>query len=205
MLCVLFAIMYLDRVNISAAAGSVKSHFRLNNTEMGLAFSAFSWAYLASVLFGGWGASKYGARVTLLVCVSSSESGRYSPDWSAGSAACSSRGSWSGWGGAGFPGGNPGDAQLVSAARFGYIQGITHSASRLGAAIAPPMVAWLIVLVRLADVLCHLRRCCDRLGRRLVALLQGRSARRIPTSISAPGRLERFASGSKGAAFRSGS
>ena len=58
MLCVLFAIMYLDRVNISAAAAPLKAHFNLTNTEMGLAFSAFSWSYLASVLFGGWGARK---------------------------------------------------------------------------------------------------------------------------------------------------
>ena len=67
MLCVLFAIMYLDRVNISAAAAPLKAHFNLTNTEMGLAFSAFSWSYLASVLFGGWGARKYGARVSLFV------------------------------------------------------------------------------------------------------------------------------------------
>src|SRR5258708_2294054 len=70
MLCVLFAIMYLDRVNISAAAAPLKAHFQLTNTQMGLAFSAFSWAYLASVLFGGWGARKYGARASLFVAVS---------------------------------------------------------------------------------------------------------------------------------------
>ena len=69
LLCVLFAIMYLDRVNISAAASSIKAHFGLSNAELGWTFSAFSWAYLGSVLFGGWGARRYGARLTLLVCV----------------------------------------------------------------------------------------------------------------------------------------
>src|SRR6516165_1826531 len=69
LLCVLFAIMYLDRVNISAAAASIKAHFGLSNAELGWTFSAFSWAYLGSVLFGGWGARRYGARLTLLVCV----------------------------------------------------------------------------------------------------------------------------------------
>ena len=59
-LCFLFAIMYLDRVNISAAAASLKTSFALSNTEMGVIFSAFSWAYLGSVIFGGWGARKYG-------------------------------------------------------------------------------------------------------------------------------------------------
>ncbi len=63
LLCVLFAIMYLDRVNISAAAASIKAHFSLSNAEMGFIFSGFSWAYLASVLFGGWGARKFGAKL----------------------------------------------------------------------------------------------------------------------------------------------
>ena len=69
LLCVLFAIMYLDRVNVSAAAASLQSHFGLNNTEVRLTFSAFSWAYLGSVLLGGWGARRFGAKLTLLVCV----------------------------------------------------------------------------------------------------------------------------------------
>jgi MFS family permease len=69
LLCVLFAIMYLDRVNIAAAAASLQGHFSLTNAETGLIFSAFSWAYLGSVIFGGWGARKFGAKSTLAVCV----------------------------------------------------------------------------------------------------------------------------------------
>jgi sugar phosphate permease len=69
LLCVLFALMYLDRINISAAASSIKQQFSLSNTEMGVAFSAFSWTYLASVFFGGWGARKFGARPVLVVSV----------------------------------------------------------------------------------------------------------------------------------------
>jgi sugar phosphate permease len=69
LLCALFALMYLDRINISAAASSIKQQFSLSNTEMGLAFSAFSWTYLASVFFGGWGARKVGARRVLVVSV----------------------------------------------------------------------------------------------------------------------------------------
>ena len=69
LLCVLFAIMYLDRVNIAAAAASLQGRFALTNAETGLIFSAFSWAYLGSVIFGGWGARKFGAKSTLAVCV----------------------------------------------------------------------------------------------------------------------------------------
>ena len=40
----------------------------------------------------------------------------------------------------------------------GLVQGITHSASRLGAAIAPPLVVLIMSHVRLALGVLHLRR-----------------------------------------------
>src|SRR5260370_40890983 len=62
LLCVLFAIMYLHRVNIAAAAASLQGHFALPNAEIGFIFSAFSWTYLGSVLFGGLWARQFGAK-----------------------------------------------------------------------------------------------------------------------------------------------
>jgi MFS family permease len=146
MLCVLFAIMYLDRVNISAAAASLKTHFQLTNTEMGLAFSAFSWAYLASVLFGGWGAQKYGARVSLFVCVIIVGIGTIFTGLIGGIGSLFIARLVVGLGeGPAFPAATQAMRNWYPAHRFGYIQGITHSASRLGAAIAPPVVAWIII------------------------------------------------------------
>ena len=146
MLCVLFAIMYLDRVNISAAAASLKTHFQLTNTQMGLAFSAFSWAYLASVLFGGWGARKYGARVSLFVCVIIVGIGTILTGLVGGLGSLFIARLVVGLGeGPAFPAATQAMRNWYPAHRFGYIQGITHSASRLGAAIAPPVVAWIIV------------------------------------------------------------
>jgi MFS family permease len=146
MLCVLFAIMYLDRVNISAAAAPLKAHFNLTNTEMGLAFSAFSWSYLASVLFGGWGARKYGARVSLFVTVIIVGIGTILTGLTGGLASLFVARLVVGLGeGPAFPAATQAMRNWYPAHRFGYIQGITHSASRLGAAIAPPVVAWIIV------------------------------------------------------------
>ena len=146
MLCILFAIMYLDRVNISAAAGPIKAHFQLSNTQMGFAFSAFSWAYLASVLFGGWGARKYGARVTLLVCVIIVGIGTIFTGFVGGLGSLFVARLVVGLGeGPAFPAATQAMRNWYPAHRFGYIQGITHSASRLGAAIAPPVVAAIIV------------------------------------------------------------
>jgi MFS family permease len=146
MLCILFAIMYLDRVNISAAAAPLKAHFQLTNTQMGLAFSVFSWAYLTSVLFGGWGARKYGARATLLVCVIIVGTGTILTGLIGGLASLFMARLVVGLGeGPAFPAATQAMRNWYPADRFGYIQGITHSASRLGAAIAPPLVATIIV------------------------------------------------------------
>jgi MFS family permease len=157
LLCILFAIMYLDRVNISAAAASVKVHFALTNTEMGLTFSGFSWAYLGSVLFGGWGARKYGARSTLVISVIVVGLGTIATGLADGLVTLFVARLAVGLGeGPAFPAATQAMRNWYPPHRFGYIQGITHSASRLGAAIAPPIVAALIVWIdwRLSFVIC---------------------------------------------------
>jgi MFS family permease len=146
LLCVLFAIMYLDRVNISAAAVPLRERFHLSNTEMGLAFSAFSWAYLASVFFGGWGARRYGSRATLMVCVSIVGIGTILTGLASGLISLFLARLAVGLGeGPAFPAATQAMRNWYPPDRFGYIQGITHSASRLGAALAPPVVATLIL------------------------------------------------------------
>ena len=157
LLCILFAIMYLDRVNISAAAASIKTHFGLTNTEMGLAFSAFSWAYLASVFFGGWSARKYGARLTLVICVIVVGLGTIGTGLASSLATLFIARFAAGLGeGPAFPAATQAMRNWYPPERFGFIQGITHSASRLGAALAPPIVAFLIVWGdwRLSFVIC---------------------------------------------------
>lgn len=145
LLCSLFAIMYLDRVNISAAAISIKQHFGLDNAQLGVAFSAFSWAYLASVFLGGWGARKYGARASLLVCVIVVGLGTIATGLVGGLTSLFVARLAVGLGeGPAFPAATQAMRNWYPPDRFGFIQGITHSASRLGAALAPPIVALLI-------------------------------------------------------------
>src|SRR5215472_16563949 len=68
LLCAMFAIMYLDRINVAAAAASIGAEFHLSNTAIGVAFSAFSWSYLGSVLLGGLAVRRFGARAMLVFC-----------------------------------------------------------------------------------------------------------------------------------------
>jgi len=147
LLVTLYAVIYLDRVNISAAASSIKLYFGLTNTELGLTFSAFSWAYLASVFFGGWAARKYGARVTLIVCAVIVGLGTVLTGVAGGLATLLLARMAVGLGeGPAFPAARQAMRNWYPPHRFGFIQGITHSASRFGAAVAAPIVAGLILL-----------------------------------------------------------
>ncbi|MBN3827669.1 MFS transporter, partial [Burkholderia sp. Ac-20384] len=68
MLCVMYFITYLDRVNVSTAAAGFGREFGLNKTEIGLVFSAFAYPYLVFQIIGGWVSDRFGARRTLLAC-----------------------------------------------------------------------------------------------------------------------------------------
>lgn len=61
----LVGIAYLDRVCIAAAAPAIKADLGLSDTQMGLVFSAFTLAYAAFEIPGGWFADRFGARLAL--------------------------------------------------------------------------------------------------------------------------------------------
>jgi len=62
---VLAAIAYLDRVCISTAAPAIRTELGLSDAEMGLVFSAFTFAYALFEIPSGWFADRFGARLTL--------------------------------------------------------------------------------------------------------------------------------------------
>lgn len=68
MLCAMYFITYVDRVNIGTAASGIQHDLHLSNAELGLAFSAFAWPYLFFQVGGGWVADRLGARRTLFWC-----------------------------------------------------------------------------------------------------------------------------------------
>jgi hypothetical protein len=61
-------ILFIDRVNLAAAAPVIQQDLGLSNLALGLAFSAFNYAYAPFQLVGGWFADRFGARRTLTVC-----------------------------------------------------------------------------------------------------------------------------------------
>ena len=67
LLCVMYALNYMVRVNVSTAAGAFKDQLHLSNTDLGWIFSAFAYPYLAVQILSGWISDRVGARVALTV------------------------------------------------------------------------------------------------------------------------------------------
>ena len=141
-LCLMYLVFYIDRVNIATVAPSMTADLGLSNTQFGLAVSAFAYPYALFQLIGGWIGDKFGPRRTLIVCglvvgVATAMTGlvgglgsliaiRVALGFGEGSA---------------FPAATRAMALWMPASRWGFGQGITHAASRLGNALTPPLVA----------------------------------------------------------------
>src|SRR5579864_4034327 len=67
LLCLMYLINYIVRVNVSTAAAVFQPELHLTNTQVGLIFSMFGYPYLLFQVIGGWVADKWGARRSLTV------------------------------------------------------------------------------------------------------------------------------------------
>src|SRR5206468_12991682 len=67
LLCLMYGITYIDRVNVSTAAAVFRKELNLSNTQVGLVFSAFAYPYLIFQILGGWVGDRFGARFALTV------------------------------------------------------------------------------------------------------------------------------------------
>ncbi len=147
LMCVMYGITYIDRVNVSTAASVFSKELHLSNTQVGFVFSAFAYPYLIFQIIGGWVSDKFGARMALTVSA---------VIWAGATLATGFAGTLTtlviarvllGFGeGATFPTATRAMSDWAPASRRGFVQGVTHSAARLGNAVTPPLVAWLIAL-----------------------------------------------------------
>src|SRR6201994_2210690 len=69
LICVMYLITYLDRVNISTAAPEISKEFGFDKVTMGVIFSAFVWAYALFQVPGGWLGDRFGPRSMLTIIV----------------------------------------------------------------------------------------------------------------------------------------
>jgi MFS family permease len=147
LLCAMYFINYIVRVNVSTAAAAFQPELHVTNTQVGLIFSAFAYPYLAFQIAGGWVADRFGARRTLTI---------FAIIWSSATVLMGLAGSLAamifgrlllGIGVSALPVATRAMSNWTPAAKRGFAQGITHAFARLGNALTPPLVAWLILLV----------------------------------------------------------
>ena len=141
MLCVMYLITYLDRVNVSTAAAGFGKEFHLSHTEVGLVFSAFAYPYLLFQVIGGWVSDRFGAKRTLLFCGTLWAAATFLTGFAGGLASLLAARVLLGFGeGATFPAATAAMSRWVAKERRGFAQGITHAVARVGNALAPAAI-----------------------------------------------------------------
>jgi MFS family permease len=145
LVCLMYGLTYIDRINVNTAGPILQRDLHLDSSQLGWVFSAFGWAYLCLQVSGGWFSDRFGARLTLAVC---------GLVWSISTIMIGAVGGFAaliayrvvlGLGeGATFPTATRALSDWTPPNLRGYVQGLTHSFARLGNAITPPLVAWLI-------------------------------------------------------------
>ncbi|HWZ47899.1 MAG TPA: MFS transporter [Herbaspirillum sp.] len=145
MLCLMYFITYLDRVNVSSAAAGFGKEFDLSKTQIGLVFSAFAYPYLLFQIIGGWVSDKFGAKRTLIYCGIIWAIATILTGFAGGLVSMLLARVLLGFGeGATFPAATSAMARWVPKESRGFAQGVTHSCARIGNAVAPAAVVWIM-------------------------------------------------------------
>jgi MFS transporter, ACS family, glucarate transporter len=146
LLCIMYFITYLDRVNVSTAAAGFGKDFHLSHTQIGLVFSAFAYPYLLFQVIGGWVSDRFGAKRTLIVCGLLWAGGTILTGFAGGLFSLLAARLLLGFGeGATFPASTAVMSRWIAKERRGFAQGITHAASRIGNAAAPSAIVWIML------------------------------------------------------------
>ena len=141
LLCCMYFMTYLDRVNVSSAAAGFGREFNLSSTQIGLVFSAFAYPYLIFQIIGGWVSDRFGARRTLIACGLVWAAATILTGMAVGLASLLAARLLLGLGeGATLPAASTAMSRWVARGKRGYAQGITHAAARIGNAAAPAVV-----------------------------------------------------------------
>ncbi|HVJ55135.1 MAG TPA: MFS transporter [Aliidongia sp.] len=145
LLCLMYFITYIDRVNYSTASIAFETEFGLSKKDIGFAFSVFGYPYLIFQIFGGWLGDRFGPRMTLTVC---------SMIWAGATFATGFVESFTGLiiarlflglgEGATFPTATRAMSGWTPTSERGFAQGITHAFARIGNTVTPYLVTGLI-------------------------------------------------------------
>ena len=148
LICLMYLITYIARQNLATAGGAIRNDLGLSNSQLGQVIGTFGVTYAMFQVLGGWIGDKWGARRTLFVC---------GLIWASATALTGMVGGLTslymvrlllGVGeGATFPVATRAMQTWIPPTRRGFAQGLTHSFSRVGNSITPPLVAYLIAYI----------------------------------------------------------
>jgi sugar phosphate permease len=148
LICLMYGITYIDRVNVSTASAAFKQELHLSNTQVGLVFSAFAYPYLLFQVIGGWVSDRFGARRALTISAVIWALATLCTGLVTSLVTMIVARVMLGFGeGATFPTATRAMSDWTPPGKRAFAQGITHSCARLGNALTPPLVVWLMALV----------------------------------------------------------
>lgn len=145
--CLMYLITYVDRVNIGTAGPLIQKELGLSKTDFGWAVATFAYPYALLQIAGGWLGDKLGARWTLVICGTIWSLATVLMGFVEGLASLVAVRLLLGLGeGPAFATATRALSVWMPASQRGWAQGITHSFARFGNAITPPVFAGIIAL-----------------------------------------------------------
>jgi sugar phosphate permease len=147
LLCLMYLITYVDRVNIGTAAPLIRKELGLTLVDMGWIFGGFGYAYALFQIIGGAVGDHFGARRTLTISGLIWAVATILTAFASGFVSLLGFRLLLGFGeGATFPTATRAMQYWVAKDRRAWAQGVTHAFARAGNAITPPLVVALIAL-----------------------------------------------------------
>src|SRR6202163_3749745 len=146
LLCLMYLITYLDRGSLSNTPPLISKEYGFSKVTMGVIFRAFIWAYALFQVPGGWLGDRFGPRKVLsaimvyrtLIAVLTTAAAGFASFWGIRFLL--------GIGEAGaFPTATRAMQMWYPRDERGFVQGISHAASRFGAAIGPPVAVFIMI------------------------------------------------------------
>jgi MFS family permease len=137
---------YMDRVNLASAVPVIQHDLGFSMITIGWIFAAFRWGYAFFQIPGGWLGDRIGGRraLSLVVVWWSAFTSLTALTWNALSMGICRFFFGVGEAGA-FPIATRSLSSWMLTTERGFAQGLTHAASRVGAALTPPLVVLLMV------------------------------------------------------------
>ncbi|HWZ54645.1 MAG TPA: MFS transporter [Verrucomicrobiae bacterium] len=146
LLCLMYLITYLDRVSMANTAPMIGKEFGFSKVTMGIIFSAFIWSYSLFQVPGGWLGDRFGPRKvlstimayrTVIAVITTTAVGFYSFWGIRFSLGIGEAGA--------FPTATRAMQMWYPRDERGFVQGVSHAASRFGAAIGPPVAVFIML------------------------------------------------------------